>query len=182
MANLEFYIYEGELWCKDGDKTFLVDRTQTDLIDDIIRRVKECYPKAYAALDECYRDSAPNRTFCRYKMARRFVRCNFGQLDSTSFDIEGEKMNFERMDCPLRLECKYDGVICSPIFKTTLSSQEMKVGKLWFEGLSKDEIGGILFLSPETVNNHIRYIYHKLSIHGRPEFVRYSIEHGLFNT
>lgn len=171
--NLEFYLYEGELWCKGNGFNFLVDATRTTLLDDILTHIKEDYPSAYDALKECYADSAPNRGYYKYVMVRRFLKCNFAQLDSTSPDVEGGKMNFERVDCPLRLECKYDGVICSPIFRTTLSAAEMRVGRLWYEGLSKDEIAGVLYLSPETVNNHIRNIYRKLGIHEKADFIKY---------
>lgn len=179
--NLEFYLYENELWCKDGHgHNFLVDATQGELLDNILNRVKECYPDAYNALKECYKDSAPNKIYYKYVMVKRFLKCNFGQLDSTFNDIEGEKMNFERVDCPLRQECKYDGIICSPIFRTTLSAQEMKVGKLFYNGMSKSEIAGMMYLSPETVNNHIRNIYYKLGVHEKAEFVKYADEHNLF--
>ena len=102
-------------------------------------------------------------------------------MDSTYYDIEDERMNFERVDCPLRLECKYDGVICSPLFKTRLSAQEMKVGGYWYEGLSKEEIAGIMYLSPETVNNHIRNIYYKLGVHEKAEFVKYVNDNKLYD-
>lgn len=178
---LEFYLYEEELWCKDTKGcNILVDAHQTDLLDNILARIKECYPEAYDALREEYKDSAPNKMFLKYRMAKRFLKCNFGQLDSTFYDMDGEKMNFERVECPLRQECRWDGVICSPIFKTTLSAQELKVGELFYEGLSKAEIAGVLYLSPETVNNHIRNIYYKLGIHEKAEFIKYAEDHGIF--
>ena len=181
MANIEFYLYEGELWVKDDEgHNELVDQTKTDLIDYVLTKIRECYPDAYKALQECYKDSAPNKIYYKYVMVKRFLKCNFGQLDSTSYDIEGEKFNFERVDCPIRLECKYDGKICSPLFKTTLSAAELRVGRLWYEGLSKEEIAGVLYLSPETVNNHIRNIYYKLGIHEKADFVKYVTENNIF--
>ena len=179
---LEFYLYEGELWCKDDQgHNVLIDQTQGALLDSMLSRIRECYPEAYNALKEEYRDSSPNKIYFKYKVVKRFLKCNFGQLDSTFNDVDGEKMSFERVDCPLRLECKWDGVICSPIFKTTLSAQEMRVGKLFFDGLTKAEIAGVMYLSPETVNNHIRNIYYKLGVHEKAEFVRYVNEHNIFN-
>ena len=180
-GRLEFYLYESELWCKDHDgHNILVDATQTELIDSILSKIRECYPNAYNALREEYMDSAPNRIFMRYRMVKRFLKCNFGQLDSTFNDMDGEKVNFERVDCPLRQECKWDGVICSPLFKTTLSAQEMRIGKLFFEGLTKSEIAGMLYLSPETINNHIKNIYYKLGVHEKAEFMRYANDKNIF--
>ena len=179
---LEFYLYEGELWCKDDQgHNILVDQTQGELLDSMLSHVKECYPNAYNALKEEYKDSAPNKIYFKYKVVKRFLKCNFGQLDSTFNDIEGEKVNFERVDCPQRGECRWDGVICSPIFKTTLSAQEMRVGKLFYDGLTRSEIAGVLYLSPETVNNHIRNIYYKLGIHEKAEFIKYVDEHKLYD-
>ena len=181
MARLEFYIYEGELWVKDDKgRNELVDQTKSELIDYILAKVRKCYPDAYKALQEKYKDSSPNKIYYRYKMAMRFLKCNFGQLDSTTFDIDGDTFNFERVDCPLRLECKYDGIICSPLYKTSLSAQEMRIGRLWYEGLTKEEIAGMMFLSVDTVNNHIRNIYQKLNIHDKAEFTKYSDKNNIF--
>lgn len=177
---LEFYLYEGELWCKD-DKggNYLVDQHRIDLVEKIYNRIKEDYPEAFQALRECYKESAPNKIYYRFIMVQRFLKCNLGQLDSMAFDFDNGIINFERMDCPIRLDCKYDGVICNPIYKTSLSASEMRVGMLWYDGLSKEEIAGMLYLSPETVNNHIRSIYRKLDIHEKADFVKYVKEHNL---
>ena len=180
MANLEFYLYEGELWCKDDQGNNTLVNQNSSLIEGLLATIKERYPDAYNALAEEYKMSAPNKRYYHYKMVMRFVKCNFGQLDSTYLDIENDKMNFERVDCPLRLECKWDGIICSPLVKTSLSAAEMRVGRLWYEGLSKEEIAGMLYLSYETVNNHIRNIYSKLRIHEKSEFAKYVIENNLF--
>lgn len=181
MARLEFYMYEGELWVKDDEgHNELVDQSKTELIDNMLTAIQENYREAYEALKERYKESAPNKVYYRYVMVKRFLKCNFGQLDSTSYDIEEGRFYFERVDCPLRLECKYDGKICSPMFKTTLSASEMRVARLWHDGLSKDEIAGVLYLSPETVNNHIRNFYHKLGIHEKADFIKYVNEHNLF--
>ena len=179
---LEFYLYEDELWCKDDQgHNVLVDKTQTELIDKMLSVIREHYPEAYKALQEEYKKSAPNKRLYHYMIVKRFLKCSFGQLDSTCYDVDRGKMNFERVDCPIRRECKYDGIICSPIYETTLSSQEMAVGKLLYDGFMKEEIAGMLFLSPETVNNHIRHIYKKLGIHEKAEFIKYVKEHNLYD-
>lgn len=181
MNNIEFYIYEGELWMKDDDgNNSLVDSTKTDLLNTILEKVQNDYPEAYNALRDEYKDSAPNKIFYKYMMAVRFIRCNFGLLDSTYSDIQDGRFNFERINCPIRSECKYDGVICSPVFNTKLSKVEVKVCELWYRGLSKEEIGGILYLSPHTIHNHIRNAYTKMGCHDKSEFVKYADEHNLF--
>lgn len=181
MARIEFYMHEGDLWYLDDRGHNEMVGQNSPVIGEVLSIIRDRYPEAYKALQERYKDSAPNRLYFRYVIVKRFIKCNFGNLDSTSFDIDGDKVNFERVVCPLRMECKYDGVICSPLFKTSLTSQELRIGRLWYEGLSKDEIAGLLFLSPETVNSHIRNIYRKLGIHEKAEFVRYAASNGLFN-
>lgn len=184
MAKYEFYMYEGELWRKDTEgHNEIVDYSMMDMLNKVLDKVKECYPEAYAALEDRYKASAPNKKYYKYIMAKRFLKCNFAQLDSTYIDLEeigGEiKMNFERTDCPLRDECKYDGIICSPRFETSLTARELSIAKLWYQGLEKAEIAGMLYVSPETVNNHIRNIYKKLDIHDKAELVKYIEENKI---
>lgn len=85
-------------------------------------------------------------------MARRFAKCNFGNLDSTVEDINNNgKVNFEHVQCPLRGECKYEDIICNPQFNSSLSDAEMRVMKLVYDGKSNDDIADSLYLSPHTV-------------------------------
>ena len=53
--------------------------------------------------------------------------------------------------------------------------------KLVYEGLGKDEIAERLFISPNTIKNHVRNVYAKLGIHEKSEFVKYVKENDLFN-
>ena len=181
QMSYEFYIYEGELWLRDSDgHSELVDASKTDLLNKVLDKVKEDYPAAYEALRERYKDSSPNKIYYKYLMAVRFIRCNFGVLDSTFLDIQEDRFNFERISCPIRSECKYDGIICSPTFNTSLYKIELKVCELWYKGMTKEEIGGILYLSPYTVNNHIRNAYAKVGCHEKSEFVKFVEAHNLF--
>ena len=178
---LEFYIYEGELWMKDAEgNNDLVDSSKADLLSKVLEKVQNDYPEAYKALQERYKDSAPNKLYYRYMMAVRFIKCNFATLDSTNMDMTDGRFNFERVNCPLRSECKYNGIICSPVFGTSLSKIEKKVCELWYKGLSKEEIGGMLYLSPNTINNHIRNAYLKLNVHDKAEFIRFADDSHLF--
>ena len=64
-------------------------------------------------------------------MVRRFCKCNFGELDNTSRDIDKKGgFNFERVKCPMRGECKYEGIICNPQFNSRISDAEMRVMRL----------------------------------------------------
>lgn len=96
-------------------------------------------------------------------------------MDSTG------KFNFEKVECPLRGECRFEGVICSPRFNTKLSDAELRVMKLIYQGASKDDVAEQLYISPNTVKNHIKSVYLKLGIHEKSEFFRYAEKNNLFN-
>ena len=185
MAGLEFYMFDRELWCKRSDgRNEIVDETKTELIQYILENVRECYPDAYKALEKHYSQSSANISYYQYLMARRFIKCNFSQLDATSFDIEDVqedgKFNFEKVECPMRGECPYEGVICSPKFNSKLSPAELRVMKPFYEGRSKEEIAEMLFISPGVVKLHIKNSYLKLGVHEKAEFIRYAQEKNLF--
>lgn len=183
MGEVEFYIFDGELWCKSEDgKNQIVNESNTGLIGSVLGQIIECYPAAYKALSKEYSRSSANVPYYQYLMVRRFCKCNFGKLDCTSSDIDTSgRYHFEKVDCPLRGECKHEGVICSPKFNSKLSEQELRVMKLVYKGVSKEEIAEQLYISPYTVKNHIKSVYLKLGIHEKAEFIQYANNNNLFN-
>lgn len=183
MRNVEFYIYEDELWClyPDGTNDKVTEHCIT-LVKETLDIIRNCYPGAYKALMECYKKSAGNIPYFQFLMVNRFCKCNFGSLDSTHKDIDASgHFHFERPNCPLRGECKYENVICNPTFNSRLSDAELRVMKLVYEGLSNEEVADKLYLSPHTVKNHIKSVYLKLGIHEKSEFIQYAHNNHLFN-
>lgn len=182
IDGMEFFLIGNEIRCINGDgENQRVDEGKTDLIESILNKVSEHYPKAYEALLECYRKSEPNYGYYRYLMAKRFIKCNFGSLELSKADMEDGSFNFERMLCPMRGECKYEGVICNPQFDSGLSQAELRVMKLLFEGKQIDDIADSLYISPNTAKNHIKSVYSKLGIHEKSEFIRYATKNKLFD-
>jgi DNA-binding CsgD family transcriptional regulator len=53
-----------------------------------------------------------------------------------------------------------------------LSAQERQIAELARDGLSNPEIGARLFLSPRTVEWHLRHVFTKLGIHSRRELAK----------
>lgn len=183
MGGLEFYIFENELWCKlDDGRNEIVTEDNTELVRTILNAIREHYPRAYTALAKEYQKSAMNVPYYQYLMVRRFCKCNFGRLDSTKTDIEQNgKFNFEKVECPLRGECRFEGVICFPKFNSKLSEAELRVMHLIYNGVSKEEAAEQLYLSPNTIKNHIKSVYLKLGIHEKSEFIRYANNNNMFN-
>ena len=186
MDGLEFYTIEDELWCKTPDgKNFIVDESKTEIISNILDRMRSCYPESYKALSEIYERSASNASYYRYLMARRFCKCNFCKLDTTSVDVENirtnTKFNFEKVECPMRGECPYEGIVCMPKFNSNLSPAEMRVMEQLYNGLSEHDTAKALFISPNTVHQHIKNVYAKLGIHRLSDFITYANNHNMFN-
>ena len=187
MAGIEFYTFENELWAKYSDgRNEIVDESKTELVHYILNNVRECYPEAYSALERWYSNSSLNIKYYQYLMARRFIMCNFAQLDSTKIDVENVtaagKFNFEKVGCPLRGECQYEGLVCCPKFNNKLSPAEYRVMEMVYKGRTKAEIATTLYNSPETIKNHIKSAYLKLGVHEKAEFIRYANEHNLFKS
>ena len=183
MDGIEFYIIESELWCHYADgRSKVVTEDDTELISQLLELIREHYPLAYKALEKEYQKSAGNVKYYQFLIARRFCKCNFGKLDTTKIDVEPSgKFNFEKVECPLRGECKCEGVICLPTFNTKLSDAELRVMRLVYEGASKEDIAEQLYLSPHTVKNHIKSVYCKLGIHEKSEFIQYANRNNLFS-
>ena len=152
----------------------------SEVIEVLSEEIAVCFPEAYDALVEFYAESKRNRAYFLQRIVMRFIKCNYSPCDNKPDVLNGTFANIEYVPCPLRGECKLEGVVCNPKYKPTLRPAEMRVMKKWYEGLNEDEIAESLYLSPCTVHNHIRNSYARLGIHSRSEFVKYAVLHNLF--
>ncbi len=62
---------------------------------------------------------------------------------------------------------------------TPLSDREREVLQYVARGHTYKEIGEELYISPKTVENHVRNILGKLHLNRKQELVRYALEHGI---
>ena len=60
-----------------------------------------------------------------------------------------------------------------------LTERELQVLKLVAQGLSNREVAGQLFISENTVKNHVRNILEKLHLHSRMEAVLYAVRENI---
>ena len=65
--------------------------------------------------------------------------------------------------------------------KPTLTGRELEVLGLVADGKTSRQIGDLLFISENTVKNHIRNILDKLGLHSRNEAVLYAIRENLIS-
>jgi DNA-binding NarL/FixJ family response regulator len=65
--------------------------------------------------------------------------------------------------------------------KPTLTGRELEVLQLVARGMTSKEIGHDLFISENTVKNHIRNILDKLGLHSRNEAVLYAVREDLIS-
>jgi len=61
----------------------------------------------------------------------------------------------------------------------SLSEREREVLQLVARGHAYKEIGEDLFISPKTVENHVRNILKKLQLNRKQELIRYALDHGI---
>ncbi len=60
-----------------------------------------------------------------------------------------------------------------------LASRELEVLRLLADGLTDNEIGKQLYISPRTVQNHLARVRDKTGMRRRPELARWAVEHGV---
>jgi DNA-binding NarL/FixJ family response regulator len=62
-----------------------------------------------------------------------------------------------------------------------VSARELEVLQLVAQGMNNREIGKRLFISENTVKNHVRNILEKLQLHSRMDAVMYAVREKLFD-
>jgi two-component system response regulator NreC len=62
-----------------------------------------------------------------------------------------------------------------------LSDRELEVLRLVALGYTNSDIAKRMYISPRTVETHRANLQSKLRLNGRPELVRYALEHGLIH-
>lgn len=179
MLPTELFLFNKELYYQLHDGSAVAITAQSDIIPGVVDIIEKFYPRAYLALCEIYEKSKPNLTYFRYLIVKRFCKCNFGNIDDIP-DIVERTCNFECVPCPLKGECKYEGVICHPIFNHRISDAEMRVLNLIYSNTTREDIAQCLSLSLHTVNNHIRNAYTRIGVKDTPAFIRYASQNNLF--
>ena len=181
LSGIEFFTFEGEVWHRTpgGEQKKLIEGDPA--IRELLDSLSENYPEAHAALEEVFEKLKGNKVYQRYRMVKRFCKCNWGAIDPVPDVCADGQMHFEHVPCPLRGECKHENIICHPKFNSKISPAEKRVLELVYKGVRCDEIADRLYLSIHTVKNHKRNAFARIGVSDTPAFIAYANAHNLFN-
>ena len=173
LSNIEFFTDpRGNVMIADGEGVHTFTQEDVKLTGEMFARIEEEYPEAFKALNEASAKARANVLYYRYLCVSRFIRCNFGIYDSRA-DIGADgAFKLEEVQCPMRCECKYAGIICNAKRSTRLTQRQQEVMRLMCEGTPRDEIAEQLYISVETVKTTKRNAFAKVGAHSMAEFMR----------
>jgi len=181
MESVEFYkTPDGVVMMKPVDQPVRVlHQGCREEVVDLLGLIRDRYPDAFDALCREYTRSEPNRMLYEFNIVSRFIRCNCGEYDTHTMDIDADGFfRFEQVGCPLRgNECRWEGVICNPRINTMLTDRELEIVGLIARGLRSQEIADELSISPTTVNRHRENIKARLGVRTVAQLVSYYHEH-----
>lgn len=166
---------DGTVYVKPFDKPmFVYDIDCRQITNELISYIRDLYPGAFTALSSLYSKSERNKDYFMFKIVHRFIRCNFGENDTLSYDINQlGAMCIEEVRCPIRGECIHEGVICKPALQSKLSPREEEVGRLLGTGLSDIEVAEELGISICTMHRHIANIKARLHFKNTNQIISY---------
>lgn len=161
----------------------VVELTEQDrrMVGALLTVIRTRYPEAFAALSDLYSRSEHNRAWYEYRMVSRFIRCNLGDFDTQTIDIDADgQLHFEQMKCPLMGsgDCRWERVICHPRLSTGLTGREQELLPLFGKGLTSQEIADRLSIAKVTVDNHRQNILAKLGLHSAKELISWYHSHA----
>lgn len=179
IVNTEFYnTPDGDVVVKPvNSPAYILSSKDREIISTMLTLINDRYPEAARKLMELYNKSRFNREYFEYRIVHRFIRCNFGEYDQLSIDIDSRGvMRMEEVRCPLRGECACEHIICRPKLSTSLSERELEVMEcLVGEHLNYEQAAQRLYISPCTVLRHSENIKAKLGLHTLSELTEWYI-------
>lgn len=180
MELIEFYnTPEGDVMYKPiGKPVQELTPESRDIIEEMLDVIKNRYPQAFKALCELYTASELNRKVYEFNIVSRFCRCNFGEYDAHTPDIDADGFfHFEEVKCSLRGECRMEGAICKPKLDSKLTDRELQIIELISKGFRAQEIADRLCISVKTVQRHRENIKAKLQMRSLAQVSAYYHEH-----
>lgn len=167
MEVLEFFTSpDGFVYYKKpGEESRRLTKFNVGIVDPLHDIIKQRFPECYAALAKLYRRNT-------FKIVERFVRCNFGEHDLLTQDIDRDILHFEEVRCPLRGMCEYERVICKPKTMVNLSKCEREIADLYLEGLTFKQIAERLGKNAQTVKVQLMRVKKKCGVEHCRDIIR----------
>ncbi len=182
LINIEFYQEpKGGIMVQLQDRElFLLEESRREFIVPMKQMIQNDYPDAWRACEDWNKPYRHNILKYDFLNVRRFCKCNFPKFDGI-LDIDAAGcMHFEFTDCPMRGECKYENLLCSPVFSHTLTKSDVQLLKLIAaEQLTAEEIALQLGRSVSTINNRRKVLQKKTSCNTISKLVAYCYTHRL---
>lgn len=153
---VEFFNLDGQVFYrKNNGEAKLLTQSDREAVCFMLENMRRYFPEAVYRLEEWASESRANRMFYEFRIVDRFIRCNFGEADNLTPDVDRGVFHFEEVKCPLRKICRDEGVICKPKLNSELSAEERKVVKLYAKGYLPGEIAEELGKAEKTCKQQI---------------------------
>lgn len=177
MEAVEFRVSpDGKVYYKQGKaEEKRLTRFSTGICLEMLGIINERFPGAWARLCLLYKpknNSSAAKDVAAFSIIERFIRCNFGEHDLLTPDIERDILHFEEVRCPLRGICQDENIICKPQSLYRLTPAEKEVAKLYLRGDTFDMIARELDKSPSTVKQQLWKLKKKLGAKNCREIIR----------
>lgn len=171
---IEFFVSsQGEVYFFDENGEMKrYDMSQSALIHEVSEHIRRLYPEAFKYLFDLFYKSSANKLYHQFLITDRFIRCNFGENNTLSFDIEGSQLNLERVNCPLRGICPRENIVCNPKLHTPFFPKELEVAKYFAKGYVAREIAQILGKSKNTVAAQLRKMTKRLGLKSTRDIIK----------
>lgn len=158
---IEFFATTEDVWMVDQDGRL---RPFSKFSIDVLQRLRDEIEKDPAVEAALHHMGASG-----LDQIKQFIRCRFGAFNNQGDLVDG-KMVSEYVDCKLRGNCLYEGIIC----RSELTAREMEVTRLIADDLADKQIADHLGISTFTVCRHRTRIEHKLNIASKIGIARFA--------
>ncbi|MGM9697983.1 MAG: sigma factor-like helix-turn-helix DNA-binding protein [Prevotella sp.] len=170
MEGIEFYVRDGIVYYSSDGRDRKLDKTHRGIIEAVLKYLGEYRKETLNYLRSIMSDSKGKYEY-EFDIVERFLRCNCGELDKNTYDLEYGLLNTEDVHCPLRGICKEEKHVCSVKTQTGIKGKAKRILKLYGRGFSQKEIAELTDTAVSTVNNHLAKLKKKLHL-GKGENLR----------
>lgn len=154
---------DGRVMVMKGNDVFLLEEKHQELLQQIAKAISMQYPEAWNALGVNYKACEKNSWHFLYKRVCRFILCNMGKMDGLSFDFDNGILHLEDIQCPIRCECLFNGIVCHPK-PLNLNNKEVKMLTLWKQGETYKEISDKMNIGQSSIKNSIHNITKRMKL------------------